>query len=98
MVAAVLPQPRAGRDEPAGTAIDFPSFHSAHMPSSFYPRQAQPRVLDVEDPGWGPPWSRTCGASPDSPTGRANSLPVPESTPTERAILPEEGEEDGEGE
>jgi gamma-glutamyltranspeptidase/glutathione hydrolase len=29
-------------------AIDFPSFHSAHMPSSFYPRQAQPRVLDVE--------------------------------------------------
>ena len=29
-------------------AIDFPSFHSAHMPSSFYPRQAQSRVLDVE--------------------------------------------------
>ena len=29
-------------------AIDFPSFHSAHMPSSFYPRQAQPRVVDVE--------------------------------------------------
>jgi gamma-glutamyltranspeptidase / glutathione hydrolase len=29
-------------------AIDFPSFHTAHMPSSFYPRQAQPRVLDVE--------------------------------------------------
>jgi gamma-glutamyltranspeptidase/glutathione hydrolase len=29
-------------------AIDFPSFHSAHMPSSFYPRLAQPRVLDVE--------------------------------------------------
>jgi gamma-glutamyltranspeptidase/glutathione hydrolase len=29
-------------------AIDFPSFHSAHMPSSFYPRAAQPRVLDVE--------------------------------------------------
>jgi gamma-glutamyltranspeptidase / glutathione hydrolase len=29
-------------------AIDFPSFHSAHMPSSFFPRQAQPRVLDVE--------------------------------------------------
>jgi len=29
-------------------AIDYPSFHSAHMPSSFYPRQAQPRVLDVE--------------------------------------------------
>ena len=29
-------------------AIDFPSSHSAHMPSSFYPRQAQPRVLDVE--------------------------------------------------
>ena len=29
-------------------AIDFPSFHSAHMPSSFYPRQSRPRVLDVE--------------------------------------------------
>jgi gamma-glutamyltranspeptidase/glutathione hydrolase len=29
-------------------AIDFPSFHSAHMPSSFYPREAQPRVLDIE--------------------------------------------------
>ncbi len=29
-------------------AIDFPSFHSAHMPSSFYPRQAQPNVLDIE--------------------------------------------------
>jgi gamma-glutamyltranspeptidase/glutathione hydrolase len=29
-------------------AIDFPAFHSAHIPSSFYPRQAQPRVLDVE--------------------------------------------------
>jgi gamma-glutamyltranspeptidase/glutathione hydrolase len=29
-------------------AIDYPSFHSAHMPSSFYPRLAQPRVLDVE--------------------------------------------------
>src|SRR5487761_1166117 len=30
-------------------AIDYPSFHSAHMPSSFYPREAQPRVIDVED-------------------------------------------------
>ncbi len=29
-------------------AIDYPSFHSAHMPSSFYPRLAQPRVLDIE--------------------------------------------------
>ena len=29
-------------------AIDFPAFHSTHMPSSFYPRQAQPRGLDVE--------------------------------------------------
>jgi gamma-glutamyltranspeptidase/glutathione hydrolase len=29
-------------------AIDFPAFHSAHMPSSFYPRQAQPGVLDIE--------------------------------------------------
>ncbi|MBV9092572.1 MAG: gamma-glutamyltransferase family protein [Streptosporangiaceae bacterium] len=29
-------------------AIDFPAFHSAHMPSSFYPRRARPRVLDAE--------------------------------------------------
>jgi gamma-glutamyltranspeptidase / glutathione hydrolase len=29
-------------------AIDFPAYHSAHMPSSFYPRQAQPLALDVE--------------------------------------------------
>ena len=29
-------------------AIDFPAFHSAHMPSSFYPRQAHPLALDVE--------------------------------------------------
>jgi gamma-glutamyltranspeptidase / glutathione hydrolase len=30
-------------------AIDYPAFHSAHMPSSFYPRSSQPRVLDVEE-------------------------------------------------
>jgi gamma-glutamyltranspeptidase / glutathione hydrolase len=30
-------------------AIDYPSFHSAHMPSSFYPRLAQPKVVDVEE-------------------------------------------------
>jgi len=29
-------------------AIDFPAFHSAHMPSSFYPREASPRRLDAE--------------------------------------------------
>jgi gamma-glutamyltranspeptidase/glutathione hydrolase len=29
-------------------SIDFPAFHSAHMPSSFYPREAYPRRLDVE--------------------------------------------------
>ncbi len=29
-------------------AIDFPAFHSAHMPSSFYPRQSHPRRVDVE--------------------------------------------------
>jgi gamma-glutamyltranspeptidase/glutathione hydrolase len=29
-------------------AIDFPAFHTAHMPSSFYPRQAQPGRLDIE--------------------------------------------------
>ena len=29
-------------------AIDFPAFHSAHMPSSFYPREAHPARLDIE--------------------------------------------------
>ena len=29
-------------------AIDFPAHHSAHMPSSFYPRQAYPGRLDLE--------------------------------------------------
>jgi len=29
-------------------AIDFPAFHSAHMPSSFYPRGAWPGRLDIE--------------------------------------------------
>src|SRR6202012_1789051 len=29
-------------------AIDFPAFHSRHMPSSFYPREAYPAELDVE--------------------------------------------------
>jgi gamma-glutamyltranspeptidase/glutathione hydrolase len=29
-------------------AIDFPAFHTDHMPSSFYPRGAQPRSLSVE--------------------------------------------------
>jgi gamma-glutamyltranspeptidase/glutathione hydrolase len=29
-------------------AIDFPAFHSAHMPSSFYPREARPGRLDIE--------------------------------------------------
>ena len=29
-------------------AIDFPAFHSAHMPSSFYPRDACPGRLDLE--------------------------------------------------
>lgn len=30
-------------------AIDAPAFHSAHFPSSFYPRAAQPGVVVVED-------------------------------------------------
>jgi gamma-glutamyltranspeptidase/glutathione hydrolase len=30
-------------------AIDFPAFHSRHMPSSFYPRESYPRALDVEE-------------------------------------------------
>jgi len=29
-------------------AIDFPAFHSAHMPSSFYPREPSPGRLDIE--------------------------------------------------
>ena len=29
-------------------AIDFPAYHSAHFPSSFYPRDAHPGRLDVE--------------------------------------------------
>jgi gamma-glutamyltranspeptidase / glutathione hydrolase len=29
-------------------AIDFPAFHSAHFPSSFYPRDGHPGRLDVE--------------------------------------------------
>src|SRR6201987_1845451 len=29
-------------------AIDFPAFHSAHMPSSFSPRESYPKALDVE--------------------------------------------------
>ena len=29
-------------------AIDFPAFHTDHMPSSFYPRGALPRSLAVE--------------------------------------------------
>lgn len=30
-------------------AIDFPAFHSRHMPSSFYPRDSAPRALEVEE-------------------------------------------------
>lgn len=30
-------------------AIDFPAFHSRHMPSSFYPRESYPRALEVEE-------------------------------------------------
>jgi len=30
-------------------AIDFPAFHSRHMPSSFYPRESYPKLLEVED-------------------------------------------------
>jgi gamma-glutamyltranspeptidase/glutathione hydrolase len=45
-------------------AIDFPSFHSAHMPSSFYPRQAQPRAL-----GW--------AGSARWPAATASSTPPP---------------------
>jgi gamma-glutamyltranspeptidase / glutathione hydrolase len=30
-------------------AIDFPAFHTRHMPSSFYPRESYPKALDVEE-------------------------------------------------
>ncbi len=30
-------------------ALDAPSLHSLHMPSSFYPRHAQPGVIEVEE-------------------------------------------------
>jgi len=30
-------------------AIDAPAFHTDHFPSSFYPRQSQPRSLAIED-------------------------------------------------
>jgi gamma-glutamyltranspeptidase/glutathione hydrolase len=30
-------------------AIDAPSFHTDHFPSSFFPRQAEPRSLSVEE-------------------------------------------------
>jgi gamma-glutamyltranspeptidase/glutathione hydrolase len=33
-------------------AIDAPSFHTDHFPASFYPRQAVPRSLDLEE-RWG---------------------------------------------
>jgi len=29
-------------------AIDFPAYHTDHLPSSFYPREAFPRSLSVE--------------------------------------------------
>jgi gamma-glutamyltranspeptidase/glutathione hydrolase len=29
-------------------AIDAPTFHSDHFPSSFYPRRAQPKVVEIE--------------------------------------------------
>ena len=29
-------------------AIDAPMFHTAHFPSSFYPRQAAPRRVEIE--------------------------------------------------
>jgi gamma-glutamyltranspeptidase/glutathione hydrolase len=29
-------------------AIDAPEFHTVHFPSSFYPREARPNVLEIE--------------------------------------------------
>jgi gamma-glutamyltranspeptidase/glutathione hydrolase len=33
----------------AQEAIDAPSFHTDHFPESFYPRQARPRAVEIED-------------------------------------------------
>jgi len=33
----------------AQEAIDAPTFHTDHFPESFYPRQARPRVVQIED-------------------------------------------------
>jgi gamma-glutamyltranspeptidase/glutathione hydrolase len=41
-----LAHARFGRDLQA--AIDAPMFHSAHFPSSFYPRAAEPRRVEIE--------------------------------------------------
>ena len=73
-------------------AIDFPAFHSAHMPSSFYPREAYPGRLDVESRRRRRPSSPSCagaattctssrrgrsaGSAP-SPAGTACSTPPP---------------------
>ncbi len=34
-------------------AIDAPAFHTTHFPSSFYPRGAEPRRVELEE-RWGP--------------------------------------------
>ena len=42
-------------------AIDAPMFHTDHFPSSFYPRETEPRSLALEDAG-ARTWQRSCGA------------------------------------
>ena len=64
-------------------AIDAPMFHNEHFPSSFYPRQSRPRVLQLESrfgedvspssPGGGTSSSRrargrSAGSAPPEPT------------------------------
>ena len=49
-------------------AIDFPAFHTDHFPSSFYPRQSQPRSLTIE--------SRTSEAVIEDLRGRGHDVTV----------------------
>ncbi len=49
-------------------AIDFPAFHTDHFPSSFYPRQSEPRSLTVE--------ARTAPAVVEDLRGRGHVVTV----------------------
>ena len=48
VVAPRLPAARRTSARTSRQAIDAPDFHTDHFPSSFYPRQAEPRSLSME--------------------------------------------------